>query len=267
VSTKKYAFFGLILIGALAQSAFAGPVRGISDAYVAYRGVITNLSQGDIETPVTAAVGAIVADGISALREAGQYGLANKYEAEWAARYHRTLTAADFVPGLRHSKDDLGDHAPASQWLANFYDTLVKQTRGIIRQIRAVEDINTLNYALPVVFAPHGTWRTGLADADKIEYRKHFIPFANIITYWVADELCNWAVKRYVPEMPGLKQVCDPAASRLEFYMGRYIAWQISDFIFARANGLRKDAELADFAVISESDFEAEVLASMGGLK
>src|SRR5262249_363539 len=154
----------------------------------AYRSTVNQLSAGDIETPVTLAVGLMVHHGLELLRESGYPEVAAQAEADWDQHYgNRVLTAADWVPGL-HRQDDLGDHAPANQWLADFYDKLVKLTHGAVHQIRVIEDINTMNYALPVVFAPKGTWQTGTFDADKIEYRKHFIPFANIITYWVSDK-------------------------------------------------------------------------------
>ena len=69
------------------------------------------------------------------------------------------MVAADFILG-RHGKDDLGDHPPAILWLAQFHDLLMEYTGGLARQIRLINDINTLNYALPVVFAPNGSWQS-----------------------------------------------------------------------------------------------------------
>src|SRR5206468_1527681 len=98
------------------------------------------------------------------------------------------------------------------------------KTRGMVKGIRILHDIYQMNYALAVVFKPNGSWRTNTAY-DRIEYRKHFIPFADATTYWVTLVMC----KKYAPEA---KKYCDRGAGILEHVMGRYVAPRISDGVF-----------------------------------
>ena len=250
-----------LFIWAHGSAQAAEPIHGISDAYAAYQSVVTRMDQGDLRSPVSEAVHNLVHEGFSVLREAGESRVADQYEREWNEHYNRVIVPGDFVFDLA-GKNDLGDHPPASAWLAKFYDTLMARTGGIIRSIRIINDINTLNYALPVVFAPRGTWRTGVTNADQIEYRKHFIPFSKIVTYWAAKKGCEYACAQYAPN---LKFVCEPAATSLEWYMGRHVAWRISDKIYAMANGGRRwvDSHDSDWSISAET-FEDEMVFMLG---
>jgi hypothetical protein len=128
---------------------------------------------------------------------------------------------------------DLGDHAPFIPKIEEFLKTMADKYGTVIYSLPVVDDIRTLNFAIPVVFHPKGDWQTAEVD-NRIEYRKHFIPFANIVTFYGSLLACNYyAQKSGQPEM---KKICQPAAEKLKFAMGRYVAPQVSDWIFAQTN-------------------------------
>jgi hypothetical protein len=94
-----------------------------------------------------------------------------------------------------------------------------------------------MNYALSVVFKPNGIWRNH-TDYDRIEYRKHFIPFADTATYWISLEVCKHYAMQY-------KKFCDRGAGILEHVMGRYVAPRISDAVFKLATHHQSGGEVS----------------------
>lgn len=144
---------------------------------------------------------------------------------------------SDFQAALfAASFDDLGDHAPLFPWIEAYINKLSDKYGSIILNLPIIKTIQTLNFAIPVVFRPNGEWQMTGVD-NRIEYRKHFIPFANIITYYVSLYACNvFTVKSGYPQ---LKRFCKTAAQKLEFVMGRYIAAPVSDFIFKASHRVR----------------------------
>ena len=131
------------------------------------------------------------------------------------------------------SLNDLGDHAPLLPQLEDALNQFADKYGTIIFSLPIVQDIRTLNFAIPVVFHPKGDWQSAEYD-NRIEYRKHFIPFANIVTYYGVLIACNYYTSQ--SPQPDLKKICKPAAEKLKFVMGRYIAAPISDWIFKQNN-------------------------------
>lgn len=129
--------------------------------------------------------------------------------------------------------NELGDHSPLIPQLEEMLGSLAEKYGNVILTLPIVQDIRTLNFAIPVVFKPKGDWQSPEVD-NRIEYRKHFIPFANIVTYYGALVACNYFAAK--SEQPDLKKICKPAAEKLKFAMGRYIAPPISDWIFNQSN-------------------------------
>jgi hypothetical protein len=128
---------------------------------------------------------------------------------------------------------DLGDHAPLFKWLDAYMDKMASKYGSVILSLPIVADLRMLNYAIPVVFSPRGSWQQSGVDS-RIEYRKHFIPFANLVTYYAANYGCVYFAKKY--QVPMAKQICGKVADKLKFAMGRYIAPVVSDWIFKAAN-------------------------------
>jgi hypothetical protein len=129
--------------------------------------------------------------------------------------------------------NELGDHAPLIPQLEDLLNQLAEKYGNVILTLPIVQDIRTLNFAIPVVFKPKGDWQSPEVD-NRIEYRKHFIPFANIVTYYAALVACNYFAAK--SEQPEMKKICKPAAEKLKFAMGRYIAPPMSDWIFKQTN-------------------------------
>jgi hypothetical protein len=175
----------------------------------------------------------IVRAGVQALFEKGEKAEAARVETEYQEKGFASWFATESRLGDLGLRD-IGDHKPLSKWLAGVYDTLEKKVGGTVIHQGLLGDIWSMNYAIPVVFHPRdGDWRTHVLDPDRIEYRKHFIPFANIVTYYTALLACQRvAVQQGLP-----KEVCQKAATELREVMGRNIAPKISDYIFLRANG------------------------------
>jgi hypothetical protein len=129
--------------------------------------------------------------------------------------------------------EELGDHAPMFPWINEFLAKMSSRYGTIIYNLPIVKDIQMVNYALPVVFHPHGAWQQDGASHGidlRIEYRKHFIPFANLVTYYTVLVGCNYVAQQQGD--PELKRICKPAAEKLKFAMGRYVAPVVSDWIY-----------------------------------
>lgn len=191
---------------------------GIWGVYDSYSEVRSDLDNGMVDSVAKMGLDVMVAQGVARLREAGEVNLADQYQREWTQQISVSLSS-------HLSSFELGDFDPLSPWLDGFYNTLYKKTHGIVKGIRLIHDIYKANFALAVVLKPNGKWRKN-TDYDSIEYRKHFIPFADIMTYWVTLEACNY----YLPEYDNM---CGDGADMLEHYMGRWVAPRISDKVFA----------------------------------
>ncbi len=205
-------------------------VAAIRAAMGAREQAIVDVSAEDVREVSQNALNTVVAQGIRALSRNGDGALANRYEREWNHSYSNFL--------LSFGSKDLGDHSPLSKWLADFYDKLEDRLGTSMIHTGVLGDVYLLNFALPVVFAPKGSWRsTSPENRDWVEYRKHLIPFANVVTYWGSLFACNKVMAQQMAGKQG-KDLCKKVATKLRFVMGRYIAPKISDFVFNRVNGL-----------------------------
>jgi hypothetical protein len=178
----------------------------------------------------------MVQEGMTNLQTVGEIDLSQQLQKEWQNVYGDALAATQSgeSQGGTFNTLDLGDHAPLFQWLTNYVDVLNQKTRGIVGKLQLISDLMTLNYAIPVVFHPSGEWKASTTNKDWVEYRLHFIPFANIISYWGALEGCKYGVKRSGISILG--QLCEPISGKIEHVMGRYIAPRMSDYVFVDAN-------------------------------
>ena len=177
------------------------------------------------------------------LRDRNDNAMATELESHWAMTQFQIFSL----------NKELGDHSPLLPWLEDFLQKMATKYGTLILTLPIVQDIRTLNFAIPVVFAPRGNWQVVGSD-NRIEYRKHFIPFANIVTYNAAKYGCLYLVKKN--GLDQLKSLCSKVADELKFLMGRYVAPVISDFIFKSTNNA-SSLELADKDLV---DFTAEQL-------
>ena len=187
---------------------------------------VTALQNQDFTAITHSAMGDAVAMLAQDLRDRSDETMAANLENVWTQNESLFFTA---------QFRDLGDHAPLIPKLEDFFNQLSNKYGSVILSLPIVSDLRTLNFAIPVVFQPRGAWQSKDPSFDnRIEYRKHFIPFANIVTYYGVLIGCNYLAKK---EGQGdMKKVCQTAADKLKFAMGRYIAPVISDWIFKQGN-------------------------------
>jgi hypothetical protein len=230
--------------------------QGLQADYDANTDIINAFQTAELSISTQTGMNVMVARGISFLREVGENTLADQFESEWNNQF------SDYLIIQHFNGFELGDHDPLSPWLANFYVTLWDKTGGMIRAVQLIQDINTLNYAMGVVLRPNGKWRTASVDADRIEYRKHFIPMADIITYWSTLELCKYYVK--TKSLGSMGNLCGDGATELEKLMGQHVAPDASDWVFAETTHTPyahpTPPTLAANQFASEQDFENSIL-------
>lgn len=161
---------------------------------------------------------------------------------------------------------DLGDHSPLIPAFEDFLVRMSERYGAIIFSLPYVQDLRTLNFAIAVVLKPAGgNWAQPGVDA-RIEYRKHFIPFANIITYYASFYGC-----KYIAQRQGISRadrLCRQAAERLRFVMGRHLAPVISDFIFRSARRVTRPLSVRERQLVyvrSEQLLESVKSNSIGG--
>lgn len=248
ITTLALAF--VLALGCTKAFADDSVVQGLQAAYDSEQSIKGQMETGDVHGIAKLALDIIVYEGIKNLRAVGEIQLADQFESEWDNEISGSInpTPAGLVDIM-----DIGDHDPLSPWLANFYVVLQQKTLGLVKAIQVVNDLNTLNYALGVVLHPNGAWRAH-TEYDRIEYRKHFIPFANIVTYWGSLEAC----KHFLPKV---SMVCSYGAEYLEKYMGRNIAPVLSDKVFKIATH-NKSTELYSVMDddLNEQDFINAIL-------
>lgn len=221
---KRISLAVVLSASLLSLNAFSADAQpGLQQAYDTHLDVVNSIESGNVEAAVQAGLNAAVFTGFDNLRQAGEGTLADQLQSEWG----------------QFQVLDLGDHAPMSQWLANYYVTLFTKTKGIIGGVQLAADINTLNYALPVVTHPAGSWRAR-TPYDRIEYRKHFIPFMNVTTYWTTFVACKEVAKKFGVN----SQICGLGSDQLQHYVAHDLAPQMSDWVFAKANA----GDSAEFA-------------------
>ncbi len=185
---------------------------------------VTALQKKDFTVVAQHAFEIAIKELVKDLRERNDVGMANELMGQWEQTQSMFFSL---------SMDELGDHAPLFTWLEGFFTKMSDKYGAIIFNLPYVKDLRTLNFALPVVFNPKGKWQSAEYD-NRIEYRKHFIPFANIVTFYSASYACNYYATK--AGQPQLKKLCKTVAEKLQFVMGRYIAAPISDWIFRASN-------------------------------
>ena len=219
------------IVAALCVFFMAGASRAedVTAQTAAERGkerLIQELASGQFNGATQLAIGAVVHEAANTLRDEGYAAEANSLESEWQSEYARY-----FEPGL--SILEVGDFTPVSEWLGRTYRRLNDRFGWIVRMVRILRDINTLNYTIPVVFHPKGNPHTG-EHWDQRDYRLHFTPFSGVTSYWVSNETCRLALTALWP----LGYVCSLPAKLISKGVERWIAPKLSERIYSRANGV-----------------------------
>lgn len=220
---KIKGMISLVVLGMLtvANASFATETTPAEKTVSAVSTLIQSYKSGNVQQGAQTAIDTMVKSGAELLREKGYAGDAARFSRQWKIMKQ---TAAM----------DLGDHAPLSQWLADYYEVLAQRFgEAILKQLH-LDDLLTLNYAIPVVFHPAGK-KNSQTTWDLTEYRKHFVPFAGVVSYWVAFGVCTYA-STHIDGGSGVKQYCGQIAGLLRKGMIMYPAPKLSDWVYGTAN-------------------------------
>ncbi|MBC7690714.1 MAG: hypothetical protein H7222_03020 [Methylotenera sp.] len=170
------------------------------------------------------AVNELVGQALSDLRAEGFETLSGNLARQWDEKFSRHFLQTQFT--------NIGDHQPLVQFLADLYLTMHKKMGDKVNKLAYVEDINLLNWTIPVALQPKGD-RRNTDKWDITEYRLHFVPFSQIITYYASLAACKYALK----SSPKMGQLCPTLSKTARNVMGQYIAPRLSDSIYRKFNG------------------------------
>ncbi len=204
-------------------------------AVSAHNGAGAEFDQALLRSQTQNAIAALVAESARILRADGDEADAVRLETEWRDHY-----SGYFIAGLDIL--DVGDFAPLNVWFADTYKHLRDRFGSRISTFRILDDLNTLNYTIPVVFQPRGNQRTN-ETWDANEYRMHFVPFAGVVTYWGTYGGCELAFRA----RPEINKYCKRAANLLSRGMVQFVAPKLADRLYKRANKLPIEIYVFDF--------------------
>jgi hypothetical protein len=179
------------------------------------------IDQGRIGSVTLETIDILVKESVDELIAAGHIDEAYDIQVGW----NQTSASMD---RFALQPFDLGDHAALNDYLTQMYNQMEAVMGDTVLKSTRLYDIKIINYAIPVVFDPRmesGKWSH---PEPKVEYSKHFVPFASMMTYWIARVGCQ------VSGAP--KQVCGPVAGVSEHLMKTRLGGQLSDQVYDRAN-------------------------------
>jgi hypothetical protein len=192
---------GLLILGVVSQTHAAD-----YDHRPDVERITRSIDMGGLTDEMQTAIDSLVTTGTEEMRARGAVIVADRIAGEWQ-RYFRRW--------------DLGDHAPLIPMLRNTYLQMEKVLGKARMKKLHLTDIHIINHALPVVLNPKGR------DWDRVEYRKHFVPFAGVLTYWGIYLAC-----RYFVDQSSLVKICKPAAGAGRWWMTTSLAPRLSDRVY-----------------------------------
>lgn len=183
-----------------------------------------NEVRADLENPDAAklaarldfAVDRMVALAVKRLKRKGHDEAAARISTEWNEKW------AGFLPALVLT-EGLGDYNPYSQWLADLYQELEDLLGEELCRLLHLDDLRTINFAVPIVLAMHDV--LGPVEIDVAEYELHWTPLAGVCAYWttwVACTVATWGAG-------AVAFVCTPAGMLSETVTIKWIAPPLAD--------------------------------------
>ena len=167
------------------------------------------ITHGQIRERTNLALDAIISVAYTQLKQNGHSEEAALLKEQWNNQWYGYLLRVR----------DIGDHDPLSQWLADTYQKLEDILGKEICEFLHLDDINTVNFALPVVFSCTIAFHKG-------DYQMHFVPLSGVVTYWGTVLSC-WVFTSGIGSF-----FCSPLGMLTERLMVRYIAPGLSDRIY-----------------------------------
>lgn len=209
--------------------------QGLRNAITQHRSTVSDFTQAQFLNRTQDALNTLVRSANEALAERGYVEEAQTFQRDWEANYSNYFLIMGF--------DDIGDHKPLSQWLADFYKVVAGQLGDPAVKAMHLDDINTLNYTIPVVFHPKGD-PTGHDHWNQAEYKVHFVPFASIVTYWGSLGACRLVAQKVTK----VKRWCTQIASILRKAMSDMIAPKLSDVVYKKFVGTSESLEELNYS-------------------
>ncbi len=172
---------------------------------------------------------------------------ADQLEQEWTSYY------SPLMLGL--IAEDVGDHEPLNEWIADKYARLEYIFGVDLMEITHLRDIWVFNFTIPVVFKPHqaeqwciDTLSVHADDTCVREYGRHFIGtkylqpdpyatevlhhgFSGVATYWIVFAACEAGTYG-----TGTAFACSSVATTAEVGIEKYVAPYVSVKIWEKAN-------------------------------
>jgi hypothetical protein len=179
------------------------------------RGVLETGRQRDLAMKVDRSIEQMVRLATHKLRQKGLKTEAREWENDYRLHFEGRLTymvTARAEGRLR----DIGDWAPMSQWLKEFYDRLESVLGEEIMAFTHLEDIKFINYCVPVVFNFESIPDDLISPA---EYKKHFVVLGGLTAFWTVSIACDigtWGT--------GYWLICTPAGMLAKYATVNYIA-------------------------------------------
>jgi len=180
------------------------------------------LNEGRVELVARRGLEFAVRAAMKLLRKEGFDSYASRKEGEWNRSF--SLYSDNGLGML-----DLGDHAPLSEWVADFYDGITARVDEKWLKLFSIYDLKIFNFGIPVAVHPSANPATG-ADWGIEEYSLHFVPVSAAAIYWISSQACSLSVP--FPFSLG----CGVAARLPRYGMEHLIAPKLSDKIYNRFN-------------------------------
>lgn len=234
-----------ILAIAVALSATCGQAAGFEKT-ATKNSITSRLQNDDRRGLATDAFDAMFRFASRHLKETGHQADGDRLLREWTGNYYNVVMGYF---------DDVGDHAPLSEWVAQWYAVLEADFGVEFMELSHLRDIWVLNYTIGVVFNPKAAeqWCSEqLAkypqDTCEKEYGRHFIGtkymdndplatavlhhgFSGIVSYWV-----TWAACEAATYGTGFFIICGPIAMVVEDGIELIVAPGVSRKIWGMYN-------------------------------
>lgn len=212
-------------IALLLSTALASPARAAFDYHPALKSFQADLESEDklkMAQDGDRALAGLIKMAVRELNRQGYPEKAAEVQSEYAeyANY-LYITVMQEQQGLL---GDIGDHNPLSAWLTKLYNDLESILGFEVCHFLHLDDINTMNYVIPVVF------HLKVLGGDQIgepEYALHFVPFSGITAYWTI-----WAICEVGTSGTAWVLVCMPAGTGAEIITERFIAPPLAPKIY-----------------------------------
>ncbi len=166
---------------------------------------------------------------IAVLKQYGHTKEADDIEIDYMLKHRYSITKA-------LANKNMGDHEPLSQFIKVVHEKAHDLLGDFICHMTRIHDLWTLNYAIPVMFAP--------TKYDQEEFKNHFhgkrfawfiwqnrggVP---IITYHVINGICGGLTSG----LGWITFICGPIGGLGQTVMENHFSEDLSDFVWTRAN-------------------------------